>query len=128
MAPSRSTLASPGSSALYSALLFVVLASAQQVGAPALASTETLTIAGGFVSALLFVLALTCIGNVQETMGGRAGWGSVLVALVIATGLAATVHRVCATTCILFSLPLLYEVHKISAVAHAQPAETEKKL
>jgi len=43
----------------YSFLLFVILLSAQQVYGELLASKEWLTIVGGFISSLLFLLCLT---------------------------------------------------------------------
>ncbi|KAJ4959675.1 hypothetical protein NE237_019585 [Protea cynaroides] len=56
------------------------------------------------------------IGNFQETCGMRTGWGAVLLAEAIALIAASTVHRVCITTCFLFSVGLLYEINKISGV------------
>eukprot|EP00475_Leptophrys_vorax_P029299 TRINITY_DN42867_c0_g1_i2.p1 TRINITY_DN42867_c0_g1~~TRINITY_DN42867_c0_g1_i2.p1 ORF type:complete len:135 (-),score=21.40 TRINITY_DN42867_c0_g1_i2:103-507(-) len=133
MAPAASTqaapprkLAPPATSALYSAILFLIVLSAQQVYSSQLASSEWLTILGGFISSLLFLLALTVLGNLQESMGVRSGWGAVFVSLFIAVVAAASVHRVCATTCILFSGGLLFEVQRVSAAAFPS-ADIKKK-
>ncbi|XP_043715142.1 keratinocyte-associated protein 2 [Telopea speciosissima] len=109
-------MAAPGSSMLYSFLLFAVILSLQEMYRVKLASTELFTILGGFISSLLFLVLLTFIGNFQETCGIRTGWGAVLLAEAIALIAAGTVHRVCITTCFLFSMGLLYEINKISGV------------
>jgi hypothetical protein len=117
----------PGNSMLYSFLLFVITLSLQQMHKEKLASTELYTILGGFVSSLLFLLVLTFIGNFQESAGSRTGWGAVLLAESIALVAASTVHRVCITTCFLFSVGLLYEVNKISGIMHRKVEVKSKK-
>lgn len=91
-----------------------------------LASSELYTILGGFISSLLFLLALTFIGNWQESLNSRTGWGAVLLAEIIAAVAASAVHRVCVTTCFLFSIGVLYEVNKLSGNMH-QKTEVKKK-
>ncbi|KAK4767588.1 hypothetical protein SAY87_023588 [Trapa incisa] len=109
-------MAAPGSSMLYSFLLFIVILSLQEVYRGKLASSEWFTILGGFTSSLLFLVSLTFIGNLQETSGMKTGWGAVILSEAIALIAASTVHRVCITTCFLFSAGLLYEVNKISGL------------
>nr|ADE75628.1 unknown [Picea sitchensis]ADE77289.1 unknown [Picea sitchensis] len=121
------SMTGPGNSMLYSFLLFVVTLSLQQMHKEKLASTELYTILGGFVSSLLFLLVLTFIGNFQESAGSRTGWGAVLLAESIALVAASTVHRVCITTCFLFSVGLLYEVNKISGIMHRKVEVKSKK-
>ncbi|XP_020211148.1 protein KRTCAP2 homolog [Cajanus cajan] len=120
-------MAGSGSSMLYSFLLFTVILSLQVVYRGKLASTELYTILGGFVSSLLFLVLLTFIGNFQETIGARTGWGAVIVAEAVALIAASTVHRVCITTCFLFSAGLLYEVNKISGSALSTSDSRTKK-
>ncbi|KAJ8762872.1 hypothetical protein K2173_023001 [Erythroxylum novogranatense] len=107
-------MASPGSSMLYSLLLFTVILSLQQMYKAQLASTELFTILGGFISSLLFLVLLTFFGNYQETCNMKTGWGAVILAEAVALIAASTVHRVCITTCFLFSAGILYEVNKLS--------------
>ncbi|WZZ04352.1 hypothetical protein YC2023_090273 [Brassica napus] len=103
-----------GRSMLGSMLLFTVVLSLQEVYRGKLASSELFTILGGFTSSLLFLFSLTFIGNLQESSGTKSSWGAVVIAEIIALVAASTVHRVCITTCFLFSAGLLYEMHKIS--------------
>ncbi|GAU33641.1 hypothetical protein TSUD_310490 [Trifolium subterraneum] len=67
------------------------------------------------------------IGNFQETAGAKSGWGAVIVAEVVALIAASTVHRVCITTCFLFSAVLLYEVNKLSGSAVSTSDSRTKK-
>ncbi|XP_060198289.1 uncharacterized protein LOC132627148 [Lycium barbarum] len=109
-------MAGTGNSMLYSFLLFIATLSLQEVYRRKLASSELYTILGGLTSSLIFIFLLTFIGNYQETCGVRTGWGSVILAEVVALIAAGTVHRVSITTCFLFSAALLYEVNKLSGV------------
>ncbi|CAI9265064.1 unnamed protein product [Lactuca saligna] len=103
-------MAEAGNSMLYSLLLFVVTLSLQEMYRGKLASSELFTILGGFTSSLVFLFLLTFIGNFQETSGVKTGWGAVILAEAVALVAAGTVHRVCITTCFLFSAAILYEV------------------
>ncbi|CAD5186774.1 unnamed protein product [Musa acuminata subsp. malaccensis] len=109
-------MAGPGRSMLYSLLSFAIILSLLEMYREKLGSSELLTIFGGFISSLLFLLLLTFIGNYQESSGTRTGWGAVVLAEIAALIAAATVHRVCITTCFLFSAGLLYEVNKLSGM------------
>ncbi|KAI5355226.1 hypothetical protein PRUPE_1G490600 [Prunus persica] len=123
----REFMAGPGSSMLYSFLLFTVILSLQQMYRGKLASTELFTILGGFISSLLFLVLFTFIGNLQETSGVRTGWGAVIIAEAVALIAAGTVHRVCITTCFLFSAGLLYEVNKLSGIMLAKSESKSKR-
>ncbi|KAL5972379.1 hypothetical protein ACLOJK_041633 [Asimina triloba] len=109
-------MAGTGSSMLCSFLLFVIILSLQEMYRGKLASSELFTILGGFISSLIFLVLLTFIGNFQESCGMRTGWGAVLFSELVALVAASTVHRVCITTCFLFSAGLLYEMTKLYGV------------
>ncbi|KAL2467766.1 hypothetical protein Fot_51291 [Forsythia ovata] len=93
-----------------------------------LASSELFTILGGFTSSLIFLMFLTFIGNYQETCGMRTGWGAVIFAEAVALIAASTVHRVCITTCFLFSAGLLYEINKLSGMMLSKSESKSKRL
>ncbi|ERN01695.1 keratinocyte-associated protein 2 [Amborella trichopoda] len=118
-------MAGTGNSMLYSFLLFILILSLQEMYRGKLASTELFTILGGLISSLIFLVLLTFIGNFQELCGMRTGWGTVLLAESVALLAAGTVHRVCITTCFLFSAGLLYEINKLSGMVHGK---TESKV
>ncbi|KAI4346750.1 hypothetical protein L6164_007620 [Bauhinia variegata] len=120
-------MAAPGSSMLYSFLLFIVILSLQEVYRGKLASSELFTILGGFISSLLFLVLLTFIGNFQEMSGAKSGWGAVIIAEAVALVAASTVHRVCITTCFLFSAALLYELNKLSGMVLSKTESKTKR-
>ncbi|KAG1338208.1 protein KRTCAP2 [Cocos nucifera] len=109
-------MAGPGRSMVYSLLLFATVLSLLEMYRGKLASSELLTIFGGFISSLLFLVLLTFIANYQESSGIKTGWSAVVLAEIVALIAASTVHRVCVTTCFLFSAGLLYEVNKLSGM------------
>ncbi|CAL9240988.1 unnamed protein product [Arabidopsis halleri] len=116
-----------GTSMLGSLIVFTVILSLQEIYRGKLASSELFTILGGFTSSLLFLFSLTFIGNFQESSGIKSGWGAVILAEIIALIAASTVHRVCITTCFLFSAGLLYEVNKISGYMLAKTESKSKR-
>ncbi|KAI5654712.1 hypothetical protein M9H77_31899 [Catharanthus roseus] len=122
------SMAGPGSSMLYSFFLFIAILSVQEMYRGKLASSELFTILGGFSSSLIFLVLLTFIGNYQETCGVRTGWGAVIFAEAVALIAASTVHRVCITTCFLFSAALLYEVNKLSGSMLTKVESKSKKF
>eukprot|EP00741_Cyanophora_paradoxa_P025700 tig00000388_g24801.t1 len=101
---------SAGTSAFLSFILSIMTISGLQLGSATLASTKGMTIVGGFISAILFLFVLTFISNVEQVFSrnAQAKWFEVVFALIIAVMAAASVHGVCATTCIIFSSGLLY--------------------
>eukprot|EP00744_Colponema_vietnamica_P035872 GILI01062724.1.p1 GENE.GILI01062724.1~~GILI01062724.1.p1 ORF type:complete len:140 (+),score=30.90 GILI01062724.1:46-420(+) len=113
-------------SLVLSSLLFLVLLSLIQVTSSPLASSELFTILGGFLCSLLFVFALIAIGNIEQILLGdntTTGWFEVGFALFMGMTIGASVHRVCVTTCFLFSCGILYLLNNVSAsVYNAAPA------
>jgi len=101
---------SAGTTSLVSAFLFLIILSGLQIWSTKLASTPQLTIVGGFVSSLLFVFSLLCIGNLER----ETRWIEVIVCVIIAMIVAASVHRVCVTTCFLFSAAELAYLNYVS--------------
>ncbi|KAJ4751086.1 Keratinocytes-associated protein 2 [Rhynchospora pubera] len=69
-------MATPGRSMIYSSLLFSVILSLLQMYKGKFASSELMTIVGGLICSLLFILMLTFIGNYQELSGMKTGWGA----------------------------------------------------
>ena len=104
-------------SGVASLLLSVLTFSALQVLKPALTASKAATVAGGALASLVFLFALTALSNLEKAALGRhfaSRWPEVAVSLALAAASAASVHRVCATTCVGFSLALLHGMSKIS--------------
>uniref|UniRef100_V5H0F5 Uncharacterized protein n=1 Tax=Ixodes ricinus TaxID=34613 RepID=V5H0F5_IXORI len=82
-----------------------------------------MTIVGGFLGSVLFILILTAISNFETHFFGRNFQTKlipeVVIAMVIAMAASGMVHRVCITTCLIFSYLLaLYYVSRISIKVH----------
>mmetsp|Transcript_6693 Transcript_6693/g.9259 ORF Transcript_6693/g.9259 Transcript_6693/m.9259 type:complete len:128 (+) Transcript_6693:54-437(+) len=106
----QSNLPDATNSALRAALLFLVTLLLMQVFASTLASSAQLTIVGGFVSSLLFVFGLLFIGNLKS----ETKWFEVILCELISLAAASSVHRVCVTTCFLFSAAELFYLNQVS--------------
>jgi len=121
--------ASSGVSLVLSSVLTVLLFSVMQLYRPWLASTQLNTILGGYLGSWLFVLSLTAISNLESVVLGQGFQAKLfpeicfcLVGTLFACG---TIHRVCASTCLLFSILALYFVNRISQKSQTVAVPTE---
>ncbi|GAB0097405.1 Protein KRTCAP2 homolog [Sergentomyia squamirostris] len=113
-------------SLVISSVACVLIFSGMQIYRHYLASSQTTTLLGGFLGSWLFILSLTSISNLEAILMGRGFQAGLfpevafcMVSAIIASGM---VHRVCATTCIIFSILALYYVNKISQRVHHSTA------
>ncbi|XP_077515236.1 protein KRTCAP2 homolog [Amblyomma americanum] len=113
---------STGTSAVLSSCLFMLLFAAMQIYKAHLASSQPMTILGGFLGSVLFMLILTAVSNTETHFFGKNFQTKlipeVLICLVIAMVASGMVHRVCVTTCLIFSLVALYYISRISIKVH----------
>ncbi|CAB3383386.1 Hypothetical predicted protein [Cloeon dipterum] len=127
--------ASSGTSFALASILSILLFSGMQMYKHWLASTQVQTIFGGYLGSVLFILSLTAVGNLETVLFGKdfqTKLPEVLFCLVGAVFAAGTIHRVCTTTCIIFSLVSLYFVNNISQKTYSitttyQPQMSKKK-
>merc|ERR1712109_445349 len=98
-------------------ILALLTFSGMQWAKPLLASSQPMTILGGFLGSILFVFILTAIGNLEQVLFGKGFQTKLpetISALMVAMAASGSVHRVCATTCLIFSLVMVYSMYKIS--------------
>ncbi|XP_072402269.1 protein KRTCAP2 homolog [Diabrotica undecimpunctata] len=107
-----------GTSLILSSISSLLVLSGMQMFKPWLNSSQLHTLLGGYFGSLFFVLILTSIGNLETCVFGKnfqvKVFPEVLLSLLIALVASATIHRVCATSCLLLSLCALYYVNKYS--------------
>eukprot|EP00053_Salpingoeca_punica_P004065 m.46883 g.46883 ORF g.46883 m.46883 type:complete len:121 (-) comp12584_c0_seq1:186-548(-) len=107
-----------GSSMGVSLTLVAVLVAGLQVFSKTLAESDLGTFIAGAVSSLVFILLLTFMNNLENTIfkGGVAArlFPEVIIALLVTAAVAGSIHRISVTVSILFSFAHLYFLTRVS--------------
>merc|ERR1712002_417432 len=113
-----------------SSILCLITFAGMQLFKTQLGSSKAMTILGGFLGSQLFVFALTAMNNFESMNFGRNFqaklFPEVIACLVLAMVASGMVHRVCVTTCFMFSCLALYYVNNLSATKYAVTAPPPK--
>ncbi|XP_065843154.1 protein KRTCAP2 homolog [Oscarella lobularis] len=111
---------SSSTSFILSVLLAVITFACMQIYRGPLSSNQGMTILGGFVGSILFILLITAVGNLETMAFGREYstglFPEVISCLLLSTLVSGfAIHRVCATVCLLFSIGHIYVMNRLSA-------------
>jgi uncharacterized membrane protein len=115
---------SPVISLLFSGLLaFGTAASLHHLRPNLRARPEKMPL-GGFVAAILFFFLLIFVGNVFQLMNRSVRLGWITIGLCEAAALVASfsIHPVCATMCVIFSIPVIIYVKWAATKIHSAAA------
>ncbi|BES91513.1 protein KRTCAP2 homolog [Nesidiocoris tenuis] len=112
---------------LLSTMLSVLVFCAMQMQRQWFSSSQWHTVFGGYLGSVLFTFLLTAVGNVESILFGPRFHTKLFPEVAACFGLAiiasGMVHRVCTTTCCIFSLTALYYINKTSKQAFPAPAQ-----
>lgn len=107
-----------------SSITMLLLFSGMQMYKPLLVRSPLAIIFGGYLGSLIFMFFVTAVGNLQAAFLGRnfqLKLPEIVVGMIAALIAAGMIHRICLTTCMIFSLITIYYMNKISQKTYGAP-------
>ncbi|XP_045447865.1 protein KRTCAP2 homolog isoform X2 [Melitaea cinxia] len=93
-----------------------------QMYKPLLTRSPVTIIFGGYLGSVMFMFFVTAIGNLEATLFGKnfqLKLPEIVLSMIISLIASGMVHRICFTTCLIFSLITLYYMNKLSQKTYA---------
>ncbi|XP_028176333.1 protein KRTCAP2 homolog [Ostrinia nubilalis] len=102
---------------ILSSILALLIFSGMQMYKPLIVKSPIMIIFGGYLGSVMFMFFVTAVGNLEATLFGK-NFQLKLPEIVLSMGVslvaAGMVHRICFTTCLIFSLITIYYMNKLS--------------
>ncbi|KPI94782.1 PREDICTED: protein KRTCAP2 homolog [Papilio xuthus] len=108
-----------------SSILTLLIFSGMQMYKPLLVRSPITIIFGGYLGSLMFLFFVTAVGNLEATLFGKnfqLKLPEIVLSMAISLIAAGMVHRICFTTCLIFSLMTIYYMNKLSQKTYAAVA------
>ncbi|KAG7310997.1 hypothetical protein JYU34_003850 [Plutella xylostella] len=108
-----------------SSILTLLIFSGMQMYKPLLVKSPVTIIFGGYLGSVMFMFFVTAIGNLEATLFGKSfqlKLPEILISMVISLVAAGMVHRICFTTCLIFSIVTIYYMNRLSQKEYAATA------
>ncbi|XP_045494690.1 protein KRTCAP2 homolog [Colias croceus] len=105
-----------------SSILTLLIFSGMQMYKPILVKSPITIIFGGYLGSLMFMFFVTAVGNLEATLFGKnfqLKLPEIVLSMAISLIAAGMVHRICFTTCLIFSLMTIYYMNKLSQKTYA---------
>ncbi|XP_047533298.1 protein KRTCAP2 homolog [Vanessa atalanta] len=102
---------------IISSILTLLIFSGMQMYKPILIRSPITIIFGGYLGSVMFMFFVTAIGNLEATMFGKnfqLKLPEIVLSMIISLIASGMVHRICFTTCLIFSLITIYYMNKLS--------------
>ncbi|XP_069362566.1 protein KRTCAP2 homolog isoform X2 [Maniola hyperantus] len=100
-----------------SSILTLLIFSGMQMYKPLLIRSPITIIFGGYLGSVMFMFFVTAIGNLEATLFGKnfqLKLPEIALSMIISLIASGMVHRICFTTCLIFSLITVYYMNKLS--------------
>ncbi|KAJ2947783.1 hypothetical protein O0L34_g9565 [Tuta absoluta] len=110
---------------ILSSILTLLIFSGMQMYKPLLVKSPLTIIFGGYLGSVMFMFFVTAVGNLEATLFGKnfqLKLPEVVISMSVSLIAAGMVHRICFTTCLIFSLMTIYYMNKLSQKTYAATA------
>ncbi|KAG6452361.1 protein KRTCAP2 homolog [Manduca sexta] len=105
-----------------SSILTLLIFSGMQMYKPLLVKSPITIIFGGYLGSVMFMFFVTAVGNLEATLFGKnfqLKLPEIVLSMAVSLIAAGMVHRICFTTCLIFSIITIYYMNKLSQKTYA---------
>ncbi|KAM3967635.1 protein KRTCAP2 homolog [Aphomia sociella] len=110
---------------ILSTILALLIFSGMQMYKPLLIKSPITIIFGGYLGSVMFMFFVTAVGNLEATLFGKnfqLKLPEIILSMAVSLVASGMVHRICFTTCLIFSIITIYYMNKLSQKTYAANA------